>query len=835
MNKRKLLFIPLLFFATLLKAQTITVNCDNEPLNKVFVTLRNQYNIRFSYDDRLLSQYKTTVHQTFPDARRAVRFLISPFPLGMEVNEDVFVIYPVQPREQPKKEEKTCRISGYILERKSNEPLPYSHIIINGTPMVSDVTGYFSGPLRNDSLFHIKASHLGYYILDTTLVACEKINLYLTPGTVRLKQVEIKAHFIDYRSQIGMEPGLIKLNSKIAAHLPGFGDNSVFNLLRLQPGILASGEQTNDLIIWGSYSGQTKVQFDGFTVYGLKNFNDNISSFNPLMAKDIEILKGGYDARYGERVGGIVNITGKNGNTRNFSFTFNVNNMTVNTLAEIPVGKRSSLVIALRHTYFNLYNPTDFTKQTTDSAGNQSSIDIHVVPDYVFRDLNLKYSGTTESGDLYYVSLYSGDDRFKYNIDQQIRYRQIKKETSDRNRQFGGSFFYAKKWKNGWTEHFTLSSSSLTENYYDHYAVEKLWDNTTDTLNWESEENRLTEVHLRTDLTSPLTLSHTLEWGGGIIGNRSNLVSDTFAVQSAAVSMNGARLYLYLQDKIKAGKHLTFRVGGRLNYAVNLKKHYPEPRLSAVYNINPYWRITFGTGVYNQFITKTSVLDNQGNFRYLWAVCDNDDVPVLTALHNVLGVSLFKNNWTLGFESYYKLTYGLSRFVRYKNIIDPGVYHGNAKSYGMDIMLKKEYKGHSAWIAYSLSKTMEYFDYFPDDNYRRAPQDQRQEIKAAVLINLSPLFLSANFVYGTGFPINYNQQQRIQPDYPYSRLDGAVSYRFLNRKVKGEAGISVLNILNHENIKFSNFERIPINQTSGINIYAQAIPFTPTLYLNISL
>ena len=60
------------------------------------------------------------------------------------------------------------------------------------------------------------------------------------------------------------------------------------------PGILASGESTNDLVIWGSYAGHSQVLFDGFTIFGLKNFNDNISSFNPLMAKDIEVMKGGF-------------------------------------------------------------------------------------------------------------------------------------------------------------------------------------------------------------------------------------------------------------------------------------------------------------------------------------------------------------------------------------------------------------------------------------------------------------------------------------------------------------------------------------------------------------
>ena len=95
--------------------------------------------------------------------------------------------------------------------------------------------------------------------------------------------------------------------SIINQHFPfrGSGDNSVFSVLRLQPGILASGEQSNNLVIWGSYSGQSSVLFDGITLFGLKSYSDNISAVNPYLAKDIRIHKGAFDASQGERVGGI--------------------------------------------------------------------------------------------------------------------------------------------------------------------------------------------------------------------------------------------------------------------------------------------------------------------------------------------------------------------------------------------------------------------------------------------------------------------------------------------------------------------------------------------------
>ena len=47
-------------------------------------------------------------------------------------------------------------------------------------------------------------------------------------------------------------------------------------------------------------------------------------------------------------------------------------------------------------------------------------------------------------------------------------------------------------------------------------------------------------------------------------------------------------------------------------------------------------------------------------------------------------------------------------------------------------------------------------------------------------------------------------------------------------------GGSVLNVFNTENIKISNFVRIALDQLTSINIHAEAVPFTPAIYLNLS-
>ena len=201
----------------------------------------------------------------------------------------------------------------------------------------------------------------------------------------------------------------------------------------------------------------------------------------------------------------------------------------------------------------------------------------------------------------------------------------------------------------------------------------------------------------------------------------------------------------------------------------------------------------------------------------------------------VLGLSYEHNDLTFSLEGYYRGTTGLTRFVRNNVYHVEGIFQGKGRSYGVDVMVKKDYRGHSAWVAYSLGRAEELFEYFLDQSYRRAPQDQRHEVKAALLLNFDPFYFSADYVFGSGFPTPAYLAAQHDNNLSYSRLDAAFIYKFLDRRLKGEIGLSVLNVMNTQNIKFANFERVPAEQTSSINLYAEAIPITPALYFKLSM
>ncbi len=816
------------------KAQEINVNAIDQPLNEVLIEIINTNDLNISFDDNHLAQYIVNTSGTFSSIESVLDNLLEGLPLDYEIIEDVWVIYPMAGVIRKKV------LSGKIYDSFSSEPLPYSHITVNKLLSISDGNGYYSLVLPGkDSIYNIKVSHLGYYIYDTIVNSCDNMDFSLIPSVVGLSEITVKGSRIEKSTQAGDKPGLIKLNHKIADFLPGYGDNSVFNLIRLMPGILASGEQTNELIIWGGYAGHSKVIFDGFTIYGLNNFNDNISSFNPFITKDIEIHKGGYEAKFGGRVGGIVNITGKNGNPTTTSATICINNMTINGMVEIPILQKGSLIFAFRHTYYNLYNPSDMTGLFSNELNNDSTNNINVVikPDYQFRDANLKYSTRIGKNDDFYISLHSGEDRFNYSIYEPYNIRIIDKQTSEENIQHGGSVYYNRNWNNGNSAGIRVSGSSINSLYTNKY---KTINTKNDHIIYRADENNinsLEEYKLEFNSSFLINETQTIESGVEYVTNIAYLEENDFNTLVGYLNKSGQRLNIFVQDRLLVNKHMSVIAGGRVSYAFNLKKFYAEPRISLVFNPNEKWKITSAMGLYNQFIALTSTVDEFGNFRYLWTLCDNVEIPVLSSTHFTLGTSYHNKNFTISAEGYYKTTSGLTRFIRRVNANISDLFYGRSESYGIDLLVKQEVKRHSAWLAYSLGKTMESFDYYiKTDDTRRAPQDQRHELKIATLLNFDPVFLSSSYIYGSGFPYTnslYLDDESENMD--YNRFDLSVIYKFLDRKIRGETGVSILNVLNTTNIKYASFEKIPTKQLNDINFHVEALPRTLSLYLKLYL
>lgn len=817
--------------------RNISLRLTDQPLSDILVQIRNAHAINVTFDHTLLSSFRVTADTTVRSTGDALDFLLNGLPLKWKTHAGGYIIYPVKPASDtpadPVQKPEYTTISGRIIDGGTRETLPYSHIRWDSQVLVSDPSGNFTIRSESGTPLAVTISYLGYHSLDTVIRPGPIHMIELQPARIGLQNVVILSDSTRLATPVTSHPGEVRLNPRISAYLPGNGDHSLFNVLRLQPGILAAGEQANDLIIWGSYEGQSQVIFDGFTLYGLKNFNDQISAVNPLLVKDIRVLKGGFEPRYGNRVGGIVDITGYQGSKENLHGDFIINNLTINGMITGPVAKSSSLTLAFRNTYYNLYKNIGLQIPFKTRAIQENPVDFAVAPDYRFRDINLKYSGFTRRGDQFNLHLLYGTDSFSYQVEIPGNNYRILDTLQERNRQQGISGNYQHRWKSGASSTFTTSYSGIRNDLSNQIEVTR---RQQPPLSRNSQiDNQLNDFSFKVDNRFSASSRNLFEFGTGLnifgVALR-EIASGAETYQSTSTGWLGN---LYVQDRLTISPSVLVQFGMRADLPSAVSRLYIQPRASLEWEISPVFRIKGAIGKYNQFIVKSAAEDDAGNIRYFWNLADNIDIPVVSSRHLAAGGYFDWSHLQVHAEAWIKTYDGITRFRAANALRDASVVHGEGRGAGIDLYVQKQIGRHSGWIAYSLSRTTEHFPDFQLIRYVRAPQDQTHEIKMAVLLDFSPVYFSAGYVYGSGFPVRTQilAEQTVR-NYPYSRLDASLTYRLKIRKAGLETGISVLNLLNTQNIKISNFVRIPVNSLTAFNIQAEAIPFTPTLYLKVS-
>lgn len=790
-----MLFVVALGF--LVRAQKIELSYFNQPLSDVLVDLHNSYGLEFSFNSTLVSNCKITINGTFTSLDKAIEALSIPCDIQIIKSGNIYIL---KNTDKQLKAERVNVIIGKIIDKTSKESLPFTQLRINGTQVLTNLEGVFTYRTPN-GFCHIETRHLGYFEHDTTIQSSGEINIELEPAFTPLNEVVIKTN--PFRTAFtNQEPFTIKTNNKTAILYPGSSDNVLFSMLRLQAGVLAAGEQTKDYIVQGSYRGQTQVNFEDITLFGTGTYNEYIGVVNPLMIKDIEIKKSGYNTHMGDRVGGWVNITALDGNKNKPAFNVKLNNQTLSAYTNIPVLKRSTLQLATRQTYYHLYNDLKIPFYQD-------------VQNHKFSDYNIKFNSDLGNGAILSVNAIAINEMFKLEFgEKKFELKSFESIRLFNNRQNGISSKVAKTWRNGGLSTLTTALSSYTNQDSSLIKIRsqnQLLRKKTNSIN--SINLITTRLHHQFPSIKRNQLSTSLshEVASSIDSNKVN--------RSSTVN----RWSLAISNKYTFSPKLNLTINLRSDM-LNFNALRFQPRFLAIYN--PSKDVSFYTsaGIYQQYYSNDAFIDENGNYIFKW-VSYNNKARHTSSRQALLGNSIKLENVLFRVEAYYKNTTGLNRWYFAENNVKH--YSGTSYSRGVDVSLTRSIKKLEYGINYTLSKTIEHFDYFKTTNYKPAPQDQRHELKTHAVAYLGSFILSANYVYGSGLYVD----ERISKS-PYRRADVAAMYRFkIRHKWHLETGISVLNVFNTLNFRPNYF----ISYQEGSFDVPTGVPFTPTLFLNVLL
>lgn len=202
----------------------------------------------------------------------------------------------------------TGKIAGKIVDADTREPLPGVNIVIEGTTMgaSTDLDGDYYIINIPPGTYNLVASMMGYATQTQTdiLVSVDRtitINFNLSETAVIGEEVTIVAE----RDIIPMDVSASRINATAEemTGVPFIQDINEF--LNLQAGI-------EDNLIRGGGLDATEFMMDGLTVVDNRT-NQPLMMVNLSAVEEVNIIKGGFNAEYGNVRSGLINVITKEG------------------------------------------------------------------------------------------------------------------------------------------------------------------------------------------------------------------------------------------------------------------------------------------------------------------------------------------------------------------------------------------------------------------------------------------------------------------------------------------------------------------------------------------
>lgn len=859
-NKLHFIFPVILFFLLFPYAgysQHFHFNFENTPISKALSEVANQMHIRIAFDAGKMEQFRISKNISEENPSKVILSILEYTNYTVNYKHSTYLIVKSKPNLEENKYPKKL-VSGIIFDQKTGERLPYASVYLRNrnVSFSANVDGNFNLSLLDSSTTFIQIKYLGYYTLDTLLSTKNDSRFFgfgLLKKTQTLQTVEITGEKLEMVG-IGDEAGHLSFNPNRFSDLPNYGETDVFKALQMLPGISAR-ENSSQLNIRGGSADQNLVIFDGFTLYNLDHFFGVFSALNPNVIKNIQVYRGGFDSRYGERVSGIVDITGKSGNQQKPEFYGGINLISANLTAEVPITKKITLVAAGRRAYSDVYSTWLANSILADKIGRNRRFpgaNNVIEPKFYFSDFNLKLTYSLNQNENISFSLYGAKDYLNSsNISSNDQFEINTKDIND-----WGNYGFGISWKKQQSaKYFTnlqLGHSGYFNNYYNNTRFSGEFpqnspqsgfpDQTNNRIT--NEENNLIDYFFTFQNKYNLNPKNQFEFGISAKYNQFKFYKDATSEFIYNNLNSSAFLYsLFFQDKINLKNNFTIKPGFRLSYYDETGEFYFEPRFTASYKIGKGVVLKMATGRYFQYLNKSSTEQNYGYNRDFWVLADDKQHPIVSSNHFIAGASFQTKKMFFDVEAYYKTVDGLQEYLFFQDpenrqqggppIINPANQNlsqfisGKGNALGIDFLIKYENTNFSSWLAYSLSKASRTFSEINNGEEIPATYNQTHEIKWTNIYTYKKWNFSTLTLFTTGHPyikltekdedFNTTRTYNNLPD--YFRIDFSTNYNFNIKKVNIKPGLSILNALNTENyldiyVRNFDFQNNTFNETT---------------------
>lgn len=747
-------------------------------------------------------------------------------------------------------------LSGTIIDANSNETLIGVNVVIPAlkTGVTTNEYGFFSITIPKGN-YTVQISYLGYQTIEESINLNQNIknNFNLYSNETALKEVIIT----DNKTKIDIKKPEMSVNKLSIATIKKMpvvlGEVDVLKSILLLPGVTNAGEGASGFNVRGGGADQNLILLDEATIFNSSHVFGFFSVFNPDAIKDLKLYKGGIPARYGGRASSVLDIYQKDGNSKEFHVNGGIGLISSRILAEGPLVKdKGSFLIGGRSSYAHL-----FLKLSEEQKDNAA----------YFYDLNTKLSYKLDPNNSLFLSGYFGRDVFSL---------------KDSFANIYGNATLNLRWNHLFSEKLFSNLSLIYSDYY--YGLDLDFVG----FKWDSGiKNYNIKYDFKNYISDKFKLNYGLngiyyEFNPGTIKPSDENSGINFAQLDKKYAFEPA-VYINadheISDRIALSYGLRYSMFYRLGQStVNIYENdnpvlfnsdlqiyekatpigtkfydrnkvmksfnYLEPRFSLAYQINEEQSVKAS---YNRMVQYLQLISNTSSPTPLdvWTPSDRFIKPQIA---DQVALGYFKNfnddMYSLEVETYYKEVQNRLDYIDGADLIankaiEQIILNGQLRSYGLEIMFRKNEGKFNGWISYTLSKSEQQTPGrtsietgINNGKWYNSVYDKLHNVAVTTSYNLNEKWsFGANFALQTGQPVTYpvGQYEYLGINVPsyglrnenrlpaYHHLDIAATLtptKNKNREWKGEWVFSIYNLYNRKNAASINFRQ---NVDTGSN------------------
>ena len=753
-------------------------------------------------------------------------------------------------------------ISGTITDSKSNETLIGVNVYIAElkTGTTTNEYGFYSITVPKGN-YTLEISSVGFGIVEQkiSLDKNTKTNYSLSGTEEQLQEVVIT----DNRKATNIrkaEMSVNKLSIGAIKKMPVvLGEVDVLKSILLLPGVTNAGEGASGFNVRGGGADQNLILLDEANIFNSSHVFGFFSVFNPDAIKDLKLYKGGIPARYGGRASSVLDIYQKDGSSKGFHMNGGIGLISSRLLAEGPIVKdKGSFLVGGRASYAHLFLKLSDNKNVA-----------------YFYDLNAKFSYKLDPNNSIYLSGYFGRDLFS--LDKQfsniygnstlnLRWNHLFSDKLFSNLSLIYSDYYygldldfiGFKWDSG-IKNYNIKydfKNYISDNFKLNYGINAIYydfnpgtltpSDADSGINYDQLEKKhalepAVYIEAEHNISKKISLSYGLRYSLFYRLGQSNV--NIYANDLPVVFNTQFQIY----EKAKPTGSVFYGNNKTIADFNNF-----EPRAAVAYQFSDDKSVKVS---YNRMVQYLQLISNTSSPTPLdiWTPSDQFIKPQI-ADQVALGYfqNLKEDMYSLEAEVFYKkvnnrLDYIDGADLIANDAIEQVLLNGQLRSYGLELMLRKNEGKLNGWISYTLSKSEQqtpgrnaYETGINNGNWYSSVYDKLHNIAVTASYKLTDKWtFGGNFALQSGQPVTYpNSQYKYLditvPSYglrnenrlpAYHHLDVSATLtprKNIGRKWQGEWVFSIYNIYNRQNaasISFSQNAKTGGNEALRLSIF----------------